>query len=88
MNKKQIFISILIVLIFIFALQNTAFVIVKFLGFEFEGSLSLFLILSIILGVTFGSFLFYQPKKKISEKQNELQTPTETNKDKTDKTAL
>jgi lipopolysaccharide assembly protein A len=67
MNAKFIAAIAIAVLIIIFALQNTVSVDLQFFAWDFSGSLSLFLLLSIIFGVAIGS-LFTISLRKVHKK--------------------
>ncbi len=67
MNAKIIIAIAAAILIIIFALQNTVEVSLRFFAWEFSGSLSLFLLVSIILGIVIGSLFTISLRRAIKK---------------------
>lgn len=67
MNAKIITAIAAAILIIIFALQNTVEVSLRFFAWEFSGSLSLFLLVSIILGIVIGSLFTISLRRAIKK---------------------
>jgi uncharacterized integral membrane protein len=68
MNLKLAGGIIVMILVIIFSIQNVAEVTLKVFALEFNGSLSLFLILSMLLGVIIGSLFTLVLRKNKKEK--------------------
>ena len=71
MNIRIIALVVIIILLIIFAVQNAGEVILKFFGKQFTGSLSLFLILSILLGAIIGSLFTLSFHGKTKKENND-----------------
>lgn len=81
MNAKIIAAIAAAILIIIFALQNTVEVSLRFIAWEFNGSLSLFLLVSIILGIVIGSLFTISLRKAIkkqADRREETKSVNET----------
>lgn len=81
MNAKIIIAIAAAILIIIFALQNTVEVSLRFFVWEFSGSLSLFLLVSIIFGVVVGSLFTISLRKAIrrqADRKGETKTVNES----------
>lgn len=80
MNAKIIAAIAAAILIIVFALQNTVEVSLRFFAWEFSGSLSLFLLVSIILGVVIGSLFTISLRraiKKQADRREEIKNVNE-----------
>jgi uncharacterized integral membrane protein len=81
MNAKIIIAIAAAIFIIIFALQNTVEVSLRFFAWEFSGSLSLFLLVSIILGIVIGSLFTISLRraiKKQADRREESRIETQT----------
>ncbi|HEX2935520.1 MAG TPA: LapA family protein [Bacteroidales bacterium] len=78
MNAKIITAIAAAVLIIIFALQNTMEVDLHFFAWEFNGSLSLFLLISIILGMVIGSLFTISLRKEMKKHHESKVEPGST----------
>ncbi len=83
MNAKIVTAIVAAILIIIFALQNTVEVSLRFFGWEFNGSLSLFLLVSIILGVVIGSLFTISLRKGIKKQADKKEEAKPINESQT-----
>ena len=79
MNAKIITAIATAILIIIFALQNAVEVDLRFFTWEFSGSLSLFLLVSIILGIVIGSLFTISLRKSIKKQADKKEENVHVN---------
>jgi uncharacterized integral membrane protein len=82
MNLKLFTGLITIALVIVFSIQNVSQVTLKFFAWEWDGSLSLFLILAVMLGAVIGSLftMVLRRNKKLKDKIGKEAPDTKENK--------
>jgi uncharacterized integral membrane protein len=83
MNAKIITAIVAAILIIVFALQNTVEVNLRFIAWEFNGSLSLFLLVSIIFGIVIGSLFTISLRKRIKTQADKKEGNVHVNESQT-----